>query len=154
MRQSEGTILNPVECAPKPPSFRRKPESRVQSPAQDAHALSRAQVSRHIDHSNRFLKPRIRKDREDTHSTNALPSPRHSGEGRNPEGWWNRSFAREKTIEGWRRAGKVEMIEKGKWCWRDLYEGIIWLDSGFRRNDGPSPSSTSYVPIAPQHEGV
>ena len=28
------------------------------------------------------------------------------------------------------------MIEKAKWGWRDLYEGVAWLDSGFRRNDG------------------
>ena len=33
MQQSEGTIINPFERAPKPPSFRRRPESRVQSPA-------------------------------------------------------------------------------------------------------------------------
>ena len=37
-------------------------------------------------HSNRLAKPRIQRDREDPHSTNALPGPRHSGEGRNPEG--------------------------------------------------------------------
>ena len=75
MRQSEGTIIDPFECAPKPPSFRRKPESRV---------LLRT----------------------------------------------------EKTIEGWRLAWKVEMIVKGNWGWRDPYEGIVWLDSGLRRNDG------------------
>ena len=57
---------------------------------------------------------------EFAHSTNVLPSPRRSGEGRNPEG----PFAREKTIEQWRRACKGEMIEKGKWGRRDLYEGI------------------------------
>ena len=108
---------------------------------------------------------------------NSLPSPRLSGESRNPEykgrlktcapypelifrgmtinrtAWRNQesrdivktpirrtrsqASAREKTIEGWRQAWEVEMIEKGKWGWRDPFEGIVWLDSGFRRNDGP-----------------
>ena len=81
---------------------------------------------------------------------NPLERPRHSGESRNPEG----PFAREKTIEGWRRAWRVEMIEKGNWRWPGLYEGIVWLDSGFRRNDGRSPSSTLSIPNEPLNEGL
>ena len=72
----------------------------------------------------------------------------------NPEGCWSRSFPREKTIERWRRAWKGEMIVKGNGGCRDPYEGIVWLDSGFRRNDGPSPSSILYIPNEPQHEDV
>ena len=46
------------------------------------------------------------------------------------------------------------MVEKGNWGWRGPYEGVVWLDSGFRRNDGPLLSSTLYIPIAHQREGV
>ena len=60
---------------------------------------------------------KIQRDREDTHSAYVLPNPRHSGEGRNPDGWLSRPFARVKTIEGWMRAWKVEMIENGNWGW-------------------------------------
>jgi len=45
-------------------------------------------------------------------------------------------FTREKTIKGWHRALKVEIIEKGSWRWRYPYKGIVWLDSGESRNDG------------------
>ena len=87
MRQSEGTIINLFECAPKPPPFRRRPETRG------------------------LVKSSLRTGEDD---------------------------------QGWRRAWKVEMIVKGNWGWRELYEGIVWLDSGFRRNDGPLLSWTLY----------
>ena len=35
------------------------------------------------------------------------------------------AIAREKTIKGWKRAWKLEMIEKGNSSWRDLYEEIV-----------------------------
>ena len=88
MRHSEGTIMHPLECAPKP----------LVVPA----------------------KAGTQRVGEAAPLTNALPSPRRSGEGRNPEGWWSRSFAREKMIEGWRRTRKGEMIVKGNWGWRDI----------------------------------
>ncbi len=35
------------------------------------------------------------------------------------------AIAREKAIKGWKRAWKIEMIEKGNSSWRDLYEEIV-----------------------------
>ena len=32
------------------------------------------------------------------------------------------AIAREKTIKGWKRSWKLETIEKGNSCWRDLFE--------------------------------
>ena len=45
------------------------------------------------------------------------------------------AIAREKAIKEWKRAWKLELIEKGNPTWRDLYEELVYLDSGFRRND-------------------
>ena len=42
---------------------------------------------------------------------------------------------REKALKRWRRAWKVESIEKRNPLWRDLAVDVVWLDSGFRRND-------------------
>jgi len=44
--------------------------------------------------------------------------------------------SREKTLKNWKRAWKMELIEKNNPLWQDLYETISPLDSGFRRNDG------------------
>ena len=35
------------------------------------------------------------------------------------------AIAREKSIKRWRRAWKLELIEKGNPTWRDLYEDIL-----------------------------
>ncbi len=35
------------------------------------------------------------------------------------------AIAREKAIKEWKRAWKIEMIEKGNSSWRDLYEEIV-----------------------------
>ena len=45
--------------------------------------------------------------------------------------WWERHFdiaqaiAREKQIKGWRRAWKLNLIEKVNPTWRDLYEDFL-----------------------------
>ena len=36
----------------------------------------------------------------------------------------------------WKRKWKLELIETTNPNWQDLYNTIVWLDSGFRRNDG------------------
>jgi putative endonuclease len=46
------------------------------------------------------------------------------------------AITREKTLKNWKRAWKMELIEKNNPLWQDLYETISPLDSGFRRNDG------------------
>jgi hypothetical protein len=39
------------------------------------------------------------------------------------------------------------MIEKGNPAWRELFEEIVYLDSGFRRNDeGKVSTQIGYVP--------
>ena len=48
------------------------------------------------------------------------------------------AIAREKALKEWKRMWKVELIEKDNPTWRDLYEEVLGMDSGFRRNDDPS----------------
>ncbi len=51
------------------------------------------------------------------------------------------AILREKAIKEWKRAWKLELIEKTNPSWRDLYPGLVsaWvknkMDSGLRRND-------------------
>ena len=40
------------------------------------------------------------------------------------------AITREKTLKNWKRAWKVELIEKNNPLWQDLYENISPLDSG------------------------
>jgi putative endonuclease len=46
--------------------------------------------------------------------------------------WWEQHFdiaqaiTREKQIKGWRRAWKLELIEKANPTWRDLYEDFLF----------------------------
>jgi putative endonuclease len=35
------------------------------------------------------------------------------------------AIAREKAIKGWKRAWKLELIEKGNPTWQDLHEEIV-----------------------------
>jgi putative endonuclease len=35
------------------------------------------------------------------------------------------AISREKAIKGWKRAWKLELIEKGNPTWRDLYAKIV-----------------------------
>jgi len=46
------------------------------------------------------------------------------------------AIAREKAIKEWKRRWKLELIERGNPEWKDLYPELLYLDSGFRRNDG------------------
>jgi putative endonuclease len=46
------------------------------------------------------------------------------------------AIKREKTVKGWRRIWKLELIEASNPNWKDLYTNILGLDSGLRRNDG------------------
>ena len=56
--------------------------------------------------------------------------------------WWESSgdmpsaIAREKQIKKWRRAWKLELIEKANPQWRDLYEDLL-LPEHLRRHDDP-----------------
>ena len=54
------------------------------------------------------------------------------------------AIQREKRIKKWRRAWKLELIEKANPDWRDLFDQIVRLDSRFRGNDKiryrPKPS--------------
>jgi len=50
------------------------------------------------------------------------------------------AITREKAIKGWKRAWKIELIEKSNSQWRDLYNDLAWVDSGFRRNDEKNES--------------
>jgi putative endonuclease len=43
------------------------------------------------------------------------------------------AIAREKAIKEWKRAWKIELIEKSNPTWRDLYGEIVY--AGFRRHD-------------------
>ena len=45
------------------------------------------------------------------------------------------AIAREQAIKEWKRAWKLDLVEKGNPTWRNLDEEIGCLDSGFRRND-------------------
>ena len=45
------------------------------------------------------------------------------------------ALEREKHMKEWKRKWKLELIKKENPDWRDLYESITSLDSGFRRND-------------------
>lgn len=45
------------------------------------------------------------------------------------------AIQREKRIKDWKRAWKLELIEAMNPDWMDLYDSILGLDSGFRRND-------------------
>ncbi len=40
------------------------------------------------------------------------------------------AITREKTLKNWKRAWKMELIEKNNPLWQDLYETISLLDSG------------------------
>jgi len=40
------------------------------------------------------------------------------------------AITREKTLKNWKRAWKMELIEKNNPLWQDLYETISPLDSG------------------------
>jgi len=46
------------------------------------------------------------------------------------------AIRKEKMLKNWKRAWKLELIERSNPNWQDLYETIVLLDSGFRRNDG------------------
>ena len=46
------------------------------------------------------------------------------------------AISREKAIKNWKRAWKVKTIEAMNPGWRDLYEDLVGMDSGMRRNDG------------------
>jgi len=35
------------------------------------------------------------------------------------------AIMREKALKNWKRAWKLELIEKGNPCWQDLYESIV-----------------------------
>jgi putative endonuclease len=45
------------------------------------------------------------------------------------------AIIREKRLKDWKRAWKLELIEGKNPDWMDLYDTIVRLDSGFRRND-------------------
>jgi putative endonuclease len=45
------------------------------------------------------------------------------------------AIVREKRLKDWKRAWKLKLIEGKNPDWLDLYDTIILLDSGFRRND-------------------
>ena len=45
------------------------------------------------------------------------------------------AIEREKRLKEWKRKWKLELIESSNPNWQDLYNTIVWLDSGFRRND-------------------
>ena len=45
------------------------------------------------------------------------------------------AIAREKAIKEWKRTGKIVLIEASNPEWRDFYEELGRLGSGFRRND-------------------
>jgi putative endonuclease len=45
------------------------------------------------------------------------------------------AITREKCIKEWKRKWKLLLIEKNNQHWHDLYESIMGLDSGLRRND-------------------
>jgi len=47
----------------------------------------------------------------------------------------NAAIHREKCIKRWKRAWKIELIEKNNPKWEDLYYGLIGMDSRFRGND-------------------
>ena len=76
---------------------------------------------------------------------------RHSGGSRNPgkvvdvhmpvwlepRGTMESAILREKSIKGWKRPGKLELLERSSPDWKDLYADICrQLDPGFRRDDG------------------
>lgn len=46
------------------------------------------------------------------------------------------AISREKALKGWRRRWKLQLIESMNPGWRDLYGELMWLDPGFRRDDG------------------
>ena len=45
------------------------------------------------------------------------------------------AIKREKRLKEWKRKWKLELIESANPNWDDLYHTIVYLDSGFRRND-------------------
>lgn len=45
------------------------------------------------------------------------------------------AITREKLVKKWRRGWKLTLIESANPRWRDLYAGILGLDSGLRRKD-------------------
>ncbi|MEJ2691186.1 MAG: GIY-YIG nuclease family protein, partial [Deltaproteobacteria bacterium] len=40
------------------------------------------------------------------------------------------AIQREKRVKSWKRAWKIELIERFNPAWQDLYHGILDLDSG------------------------
>ncbi len=55
------------------------------------------------------------------------------------------AITREKRLKNWKRKWKLELIESSNPKWQDLYHRIVWLDSGFRRND--SASKLVLIPV-------
>ena len=45
------------------------------------------------------------------------------------------AIKQEKCIKEWKRKRKLTLIEENNQNWHDLYDSIIGLDSGLRRND-------------------
>jgi putative endonuclease len=48
------------------------------------------------------------------------------------------AIQREKELKEWKRQWKLDLVESQNPEWCDLYNDIIGLDSGFRRNDIPN----------------
>jgi len=51
------------------------------------------------------------------------------------------AIEREKRLKEWKRKWKLELIESSNPNWQNLYNMIVSLDSGFRRNDAANRSA-------------
>ena len=54
-----------------------------------------------------------------------------------PHATMGSAITREKALKYWHRIWKTRIIEQMNPNWLDLYDEVVWLDSGLRQNDEP-----------------
>ena len=52
-----------------------------------------------------------------------------------PRATMKSAITREKALKYWHRIWKIRIIEQMNPDWLDLYDEVVWLDSGLRQND-------------------
>ena len=62
------------------------------------------------------------------------------------------AIIREKRLKDWKRVWKLQLIETKNPDWLDLYNLIVYLDSGFRRND--EIDSLADMPVSGERERI